>query len=258
MKKLGNIDDIFRSEYDFAYYKNESDSKLITKDKYSNNKILESIIDQFKECEKERVREYLSLVREKVLNFGKELIFVFSFSTIKAETVNLSKRIEIRISTEVNLNQLPEIFLHELGEAEYISSKFPVIMDTMEREDIKWRIIELFTHKFIHNRLQGLGFNNYITFSSESWLKRNYLSCDEVWKSVLMITWALISYPDLLNLKRSLIGYEKYYTQIDEIICELSDKELFATPNSISEACKTVKYIFEELGADAFEITCFI
>lgn len=256
MEKLKCLDSGFRSEYDFLIHRNVIDRNL-TKDEYSNNKILENIIDGFKKSERESARNYLSLVRDKVRSIGKDLVFVFDFSSIKAQTVNLVNKIEIRISTEINQNELQEVFLHELGEAEYIASKFPVIIDTMEREDIKWRMIEIFTHGFIHHRLQELGFNNYLTVYSQLWLERNYLNFNDKWKSVLMIIWALTSYPDLLNLKMSLIGYEKYNTYINRIINELNDKELFISPDTVLEACKTVKSIFDELGAEGFIVSYF-
>jgi hypothetical protein len=254
---LVEIDSYFRSEYDILIRKNENSILKATKDTYVNSKILEWIKNQFVDDEKSKIEDYIELVKEKTKSINKELIFEFVSSTVQAQTINMEQCILISISDNILKEKICEVFLHELGEAEYIANRFAVLMDERKRDEIKFRMIEILTHRFIHQRMKELGFEKYLTKFSEKWSKVNYTNYSEPWVTVMMIIWSLGTYPNLMQLKNSINGYEKYHDIIQKMLTELNDVQLFESQQSTFEKCTKILKLFEEIGTDNFKIEYF-
>lgn len=160
----------------------------------------------------------LALKREKRIDFE-----VISKEKVKyiAYTQNYRKSIAIHLTSPMEGEQVKSVFVHELGEVEYLVSGFPFFDDPSE--DVMYRIVEIFSHPRIRelSKQHGLGdlegrFNNEF---STSQLTRDYPNEFLVqWKIVLMISWAIITFPDINSRKEEINGYTGYKDTIDKIL----------------------------------------
>lgn len=201
--------------------------------------------------------ELLKEVNDSIFKYGKELKFEISSSddvTYTAFTQEFKKDITIKLKSTIETSKIKSIFIHELGEADYIARSMPNVHDERDRsKNIQGRIIELFSHPHVL-RIAGVYNVENIelemcskigsTFKTKDYIKEYYYK----WYITLMIAWALISFPDLRYEKENIIGYREYRSHIDRIVSICISSDTMGDKKEVESAMLEVINILSALG----------
>jgi hypothetical protein len=219
----------------------------MSKEGYISQKIETEILSNFEDttC----IIDYLNDLKKCANSVGKEIIFTTGKTDGTAGTDVYRHSIKIEFNCKmVTSNNISDVFLHELGELEYIIRGFYKIRDLHDRGNITGRLTELLSHKFIALRLQELEFDSHIISSrGEGYLDISQEEPRPI-ENVLNIAWVFISFPWLYERKNEFELYNKYKDNVDTLISIIHDSNIFNNRNSNEEACDKIIRFLEDLG----------
>lgn len=180
------------------------------------------------------------------------------FSTIKKEsaeftayTKNFDKEIEICVTSPITIEKGSSIIVHELGEADYGASQYPYLFDPPIGE--MYRIVEIFSHPHIRQlsakyKLEQIE-GRFREELAESYINFNYVEeYVKEWKITLMISWAMITFPEIEARKESIKGYFERKESIEKII------KIRKSVNTLVNNMDEVRVVFEEVIKALMEI----
>ncbi|PEJ62418.1 hypothetical protein CN906_20700 [Bacillus toyonensis] len=161
-----------------------------------------------------------------------------------AYTRDYKKSIVIYFTSPMECELAKSVFVHELGEVEYIVSGHPFFDDPSL--SIMYRIVEMFSHPRIRalSKQYGLG-DIEEQFSDElsiQHLKLDYLNqYQKKWEIVAMVSWAIITFPNISLRKEEVSGYTEYGDEIEKIL------SIRRTVNTCSSNHKEVRKAFDDI-----------
>jgi len=201
-----------------------------------SEELAHAIIDLYEEGN-DQVNIYYSHVMENVVRIGKELIIdVIDHKTgYIAQTLGDSRsKVNISLAknrihfgnqhsddfaTDGNHADILYVFIHELGEAEYLTRQFCRIND-MNRRRIRGKSLspilnEMLAHTYIYSLLNRFNLNEYIDLSiGTSALKNDFLKETKPWKRFIDIVHALASSPEIYDRREEILGYKEFTSKI--------------------------------------------
>ncbi|QMV42681.1 hypothetical protein [Cohnella cholangitidis] len=201
-------------------------------------------------------------VSQNVTRYGKVLHFDVSTTNdvnYTAFTNEYNKDITIKIKPSVQPDEMNSIFIHELGEADYIARGLPDIIDHRDREIVRGRLIELFSHPHalsltkIH-QLDPIELAMR-TSRATTWITHGYVKeYHYKWFIVLMLSWAIVSFPSLLPIREELDGYLEHKEFVDQIVSICNATNTMGTKHEVEIAMQEVIRILESLGMEGIEM----
>ena len=136
----------------------------------------------------------------------------YIYITLALSDLGLSEFNEsVNDDNKMATQKLKAVLIHELGEADYILSKMPMIEKIDEPPDIISNLKEIFTHNHIKCLLKKYDVLYKLTYSN---LVCEYRVNEEItnWKKIIRTCWLLTTYP---ALEKSQINY---INEIDESV----------------------------------------
>jgi hypothetical protein len=188
--------------------------------------IVDTIFERFPKKYKDNLVRMYKDTSEKMED-NRQLIFEYRpkrSAAFTAYTSRYKKSIVVVLTSPIEEDKLFSVFIHELGEVNYILESLPNLDDP--ENDLMYRIVELFSHVFIRIWSKGYDLDNFEGMfrkeMAENFKRRNYLEEYQGidWKIVLMISWVIITFPELRGSKEEIIGYsyDKYKVYVDRIV----------------------------------------
>ncbi|WP_337032245.1 hypothetical protein [Paenibacillus illinoisensis] len=221
-----------------------------------DNAASDSIRNEFIKQTPEAI-DLLEEVNDSIVQYGKELKFEISstnYVTYTAFTQEYKKDITIHLKSTIDTSKIKSIFIHELGEANYIARSMPSIHDDRDRSiNIQGRIIELFSHPHALRIARIYNVEN-IELEMRSKIGSTYKTKDYIkeyhyaWHITLMIAWALISFPDLRYEKDIIIGYQEHRSHIDRIVSICISSDTMGEKKIVESAMLEIINILSALG----------
>lgn len=225
---IGNKDLLYKEDgeiemrnINFRKIEDEARFNAQVKNLNKNNAASEALKKSFCEVIPEAENLYQD-VNNRVEHSCRTLIFEVNYgeTNYTAKTLNCGSNIYVEFQNEKANKRLNDVFIHELGEVDYIARNLPDVEDQLDRERIKYIIIELFSHKHIHDlsNIYSLQEENLRADYRNQILNKDFVGEQEPWKTVLDICWNLISFPQLKSNKEELRGYINNSQAIEAII----------------------------------------
>ncbi|PWV95292.1 hypothetical protein DFQ01_1284 [Paenibacillus cellulosilyticus] len=195
--------------------------------------------------------DFFVSIRDRMTTHGKPLM-ILPAGIKKACTLFEYDALYIKFSYEVDSDKFPSYLVHELGEADYLSRGFPKTIDEEER-DFAPRIIECFSHPHCRSVATTWGLSNIegefrSEMEIEALIKKDYVKdYPYEWECIMMIVWAISTYPELYDQRAEMKGYEIHKDIIEELLSiiqsvnTLNDtpQEVFACMESVVEKLET-------------------
>ncbi|WP_368985702.1 hypothetical protein NST54_16355 [Caldifermentibacillus hisashii] len=194
---------------------------------------------------------------------GLDIIFDFSATNhtdFAGQTIKMNKAINIELRRNMSDDEYAlSILAHEMGETDYLLRGLPTVTGVNGRCSISSRLTELFSHSHIHRLLEEYGLEKYNIFlenrNSEIWRLKDYESeYNHEGVRVLMLTWALITYPSLRDSKNDLQGYTKYSNSVSEILDIVLTTSTFGSVNTVVTSMKTIINILSDYKLEGMQI----
>ncbi|WP_239616363.1 hypothetical protein [Cohnella mopanensis] len=207
-------------------------------------------------------RELYEDVSRNVIQYGKILNWEVSLTNdvkYTAFTSEYIKDVTIKVKPNVNLAEMNSIVIHELGEADYIARGLPDIIDHWDRENIGGRLIELFSHPHVLSltkayRLDPIEQAMRISRAT-TWITHGYVNEYRYkWSIVLMLSWAIVSFPSLLPIREELDGYPQNKEYVDRIVSICQAADTMGSKHEVEIAMQEVIRILESLGMKGIEM----
>lgn len=206
--------------------------------------------------------EVSNLINE---NLDKKLFFETTNGGSKAYTLedNRLKKIFITLRGDIEDEEVLSVLIHELGEADYLARRLPIVVNTKE-DEVMGRLIELLSHphcrklsmSFGLSEIEGLFRNNANEICIYSH-NNNPEKYDYGWQKLLGVVWYLITYPDLWELRERLDLYCEYKEVIDEIIEIVSQTDTMGELILIEEAMKKVLEILYSIENQEYRLPSY-
>lgn len=159
---------------------------------------------------------------KRIRDSGRNLMLMVNYCSTNytAQTLECANNIIIEFHHEKSNMRIKDVFIHELGEADYIARNLPDIEDLSVRDKIKNRILELFSHKHVHDLLNmyKLKQEDIKQDFKENIFIKDFVKGKERWETVLSICWVLVSFPTLQGEKKDLKGYIENSRTIEAIL----------------------------------------
>ncbi|NFS28122.1 hypothetical protein FDF12_06615 [Clostridium botulinum] len=247
-------------DIDFRKIENEARYKAqnlnVNKDKFASNAIVRALLKEVPEAS-----NLLKNVNDKIIKNGKNLMIKIKYCSTNyvAQTMEGVNNIYIDLHFEKIRGRIKDVFVHELGEADYIARNLPDIVDLKKRDCLKSRILELFTHKHIFDLLKSYNLKekDVIKDYEEYITKKDFVKPEE-WNTVLGICWELISFPVFEGKKQSINGYRENITYIEKILDIIKNTNTLVNNNNeirnVETSINKVLKILESLGLDNVNI----
>lgn len=192
---------------------------------YTSNKKEEDVSDAMIDKVLEIVpvaSEFFISIRDRMTEQGKP--FMIIPADIKgACTCFEYDTLYIKFSYQVDSDKLPSYLVHELGEADYLSKRFPKTIDPEERQ-IAPKIVEIFSHPHCRRIAAAWGLSELEgEFRSEAaisaWLNCKYTKeYNRDWECIMRIVWAISTFPELYDRRTELDGYATHRECIEELL----------------------------------------
>ncbi|EAR68589.1 hypothetical protein B14911_03364 [Bacillus sp. NRRL B-14911] len=173
-------------------------------------------------------------------------------SSFEAYTKSYKNEITICLTSPIELEKLSSILVHELGEADYVTSQFPFLDDPEIQE--MYKIVEIFSHPHIRQlatyhkleSIEGLYRERLTEFFLHNDYIKEYL---KPWKIILMICWAIQTFPVIKEYKENLKGYQDYKNSVERIlVIRDSLNTNFCTKEEVRFAFEEIVEHLESLG----------
>jgi hypothetical protein len=225
------------------------------------NKAVETFLNKE---EKTRLlfNEVSNLITE---NLNKKLFFETTNGGSKAATLEDTrlKKIFITLRGDIEGEEVLSVLIHELGEADYLARKLPIVVNTRE-DEVMGRLIELFSHphcrklsmSFGLSEIEGLFRNNANEICIYNH-NNNPEKYDYGWQKLLGVVWYLITYPDLWEIRERLDLYSEYKEVIDDIIEIVSSTNTMGEVKFIEEAMQKVLEILYSIENQEYRLPCY-
>ncbi|PYF05634.1 hypothetical protein [Ureibacillus chungkukjangi] len=198
-------------------------------------------------------------------NLSKKLFFETTNGGSKAYTLedNRLKKIFITLRGDIKDEEVQSVLIHELGEADYLARRLPIVVNTRE-DQVMGRLIELFSHphcrrlsmSFGLSEIEGLFRNNAneICINNHNNNPEKY---DYGWQKLLGVVWYLITYPDLWELRDRLDLYCEYKEVVDEIIEIVSLTDTMGELKLVEEAMQKVLEILYSIENQEYRLPSY-
>lgn len=152
------------------------------------------------------------------------------------------------------------ILAHEMGETDYLLRGYPKVIDNKDRTNCANRIGELFSHKHIHELLKQEGLHEYDSYldkhDSKIWRCKDYkLDYVNDWEQILMLAWALITFPSLGRYKDDLKDYKYHFDPVSKILEIISNIPANCCVKQVQSSMNCVLEILFKYGLDDLTVT---
>ncbi|MEW4425870.1 hypothetical protein AB1I68_00080 [Paenibacillus pabuli] len=176
-------------------------------------------------------------IQERITTHGKSLM-ILPAGIERACTIFEYDALYIKIGHDVDLGKFPSYLVHELGEADYLSSRFPETLDEEER-GFAPRIIECFSHPHCRRVAAAWGLTELEgEFRSEreieARLDQDYMKdYSPEWKRIMDIVWTICTFPELYDRRSEMNGYVAYSESIEELLSIICVNTIEITPQEV-------------------------
>lgn len=191
--------------------------------------------------------EFLSNVKERLKQIRKELEFditLTKYADFKAQTREFKKSILVTLRRDIKEEELLTVIIHELGEADYLARRLPIVFNKKE-DEVYGRLIELFSHPHARNIAKVYGLDNVEgKFRNIEVLNlidnHNHNQYKNNVEEIIKICWLLSTYPNLLEKKEQLKGYNENKDIINLIFSITEGTNTFEYPEEVEISMEKV------------------
>lgn len=233
------------------------------KELYISNYIIKEILNSYEE-NKYSLENYYNLINNKVAALEKKLIVTINNEKpdFSAQVIgDYKNKIEI-IFYDNNRTYEEKIFPHELGEVEFLTEKYPRIIDCEGRQidigSLQSVLLEIFSHRYIDKTLKVNYLEGYIRKEKTIGEVNRKLELGNINKSnyetILSIVHVLSTYEHLYSQRYELVGYDSHSEEIENVLKILRSDSIFNSAETVRDACGKLIVILNEVGLKNLKI----